>query len=253
MAGMVEGKAALVTGGASGIGAAAARIFVREGARVVISDLDAEGGRALAEEIGSEGGQASFFEADVSREEQVEALIAFCLETFGSLDCAFNNAGMAGAPTPLHATSLEKWRRVLGVNLDGVFLCMKHEIPVMQKQGAGAIVNTASGAGVIGTPFMAAYCASKHAILGITKTAAMENVRTGVRVNAVCPGSTDTKMLRTSMEAGPELEKMILGSIPCGRLGKPEEIAEAAVWLCSDRASYVSGESMLVDHATVAR
>jgi NAD(P)-dependent dehydrogenase (short-subunit alcohol dehydrogenase family) len=253
MAGMVEGKTALVTGAASGIGAAAARIFVREGARVVVSDIDVEGGDALVTELVASGGVASFVEADVSQEEQVEALIRHCVETHGGLDCAFNNAGMPGDPSPLHATSMEKWRRVLAVNLDGVFLCMKHEIPVMQKQGAGAIVNTASGAGVVAAPFMSAYAASKHAILGITKTAAVENVRTGVRVNAICPGSTDTKMLRASMDAGPELEKMIMGSIPCGRLGKPEEIAEAAVWLCSDRASYVSGESMLVDHATVAR
>ena len=130
---------------------------------------------------------------------------------------------------------------------------MKYEIPVMQRQGAGAIVNTASGAGVVATPFMSAYCASKHAILGITKTAAVENVRTGVRVNAVCPGSTDTPMLRASMDMDPALEKMIMGSVPCGRLGRPDEVAEAAVWLCSDRASYVSGESMLVDHAAVAR
>jgi NAD(P)-dependent dehydrogenase (short-subunit alcohol dehydrogenase family) len=139
------------------------------------------------------------------------------------------------------------------VNLSGVFLCMKHELVVMQAQGGGAIVNTASGAGVIATPGMAAYCASKHAILGITKTAAVENAKAGVRVNAVCPGATDTNMLRGSMELSADLEKMILASAPGGRLGKPEEIAEAALWLCSDRASFVSGESMLVDGASVAR
>jgi NAD(P)-dependent dehydrogenase (short-subunit alcohol dehydrogenase family) len=253
MAGLVEGKVALVTGAAAGIGAAAARAFAREGARVVVCDLDAEKGGAICEAIRSENFEASFFRADVSDESQVSALIQSTVDTYGRLDCALNNAGMTGPMSPLHETELEPWLRTLAVNLTGVFLCMKHEIPVMQRQGAGAIVNMASGSGLIATPGLAAYCASKHGVLGITKTAAVENAGAGVRINAILPGSTDTPALRSAMSLSPQVEKMILKSLPGGRLGKAEEIAEAAVWLCSDRASFVSGESMLVDGATVAR
>jgi NAD(P)-dependent dehydrogenase (short-subunit alcohol dehydrogenase family) len=189
----------------------------------------------------------------VSSEEDVSVLVQHCIDLHGRLDCAFNNAGISPAASPLHDIELDAWRRTLDVNLTGVFLCMKYEIPVMQKQGGGAIVNTASGAGLIATPWMSPYCASKHAILGITKTAAVENALTGVRVNAVLPGSTDTPMLRATMDLSPSVEKMVLASQPGGRLGRPEEIAAAAAWLCSDRASFVSGESMLVDGAAVAR
>ena len=190
---------------------------------------------------------------DVSDEAQVRAIVAHCVEHHGRLDCAINNAGVAGPMGPLHEIDAAAWTRTLAVNLTGVFLCMKYELPQMHAQGGGAIVNTSSGAGLIGTPGMSPYCASKHAILGITKTAAIENARTGVRVNAVCPGSTDTPMLAASMAVSPDIEKMILASQPGGRLGRPGEIAEAAVWLCSDRASFVSGESMLVDGGAVAR
>jgi NAD(P)-dependent dehydrogenase (short-subunit alcohol dehydrogenase family) len=163
------------------------------------------------------------------------------------------------AETPVAAglvegkVALEDWSRTLSINLTGVFLCMKYEIPVMQSQGGGAIVNVASGSGVIATPGLAHYCASKHDVLEITKTAAVENARTGIRINAICPGSTDTPALRAAMRQSPQIEKMIMASLPGGRLGQPEEVAEAAVWLCSDRASFVSGESMLIDGGTVAR
>ncbi|MBW2271918.1 MAG: glucose 1-dehydrogenase [Deltaproteobacteria bacterium] len=253
MAGLVEGKVALVTGAGSGIGEAAARAFAREGARVVVSDIDDAKGNAVCEAIRDAGSEANFFLADVSDEDAVSGLVAYSVEAFGRLDCALNNAGMTGPMAPLHEMDLAQWRRTLDVNLTGVFLCMKHEIPLMQQQGAGAIVNMASGSGLIATPALAAYCASKHGVLGITKTAAVENAATGVRINAILPGSTDTPALRSSMELSPQVEKMILRSLPGGRLGKAEEIAEAAVWLCSDRASFVSGESMLVDGATVAR
>ena len=251
--GLVEGKVALVTGGATGIGRAAALLFAREGARVLVSDIDAAAGAATAEAIREAGGEADFQAADVSDEEQVRRLVARCSERFGRLDCAMNNAGITGPTAPVQAIELPDWNRTLAVNLGGVFLCMKHELPVMQRQGAGAIVNTASGAGIVATPFMASYCASKHAILGLTKTAAVENARSGVRINAICPGSTDTPMLRASMKLDPSVEKMILASMPGGRLGRAEEIAEAAVWLCSERASFVSGESLLVDGGSVAR
>lgn len=253
MAGLVDGKATLITGAASGIGAAAAQIFAREGARLVLSDIQAELGAQVASELEAQGFVAHFIAADVAREEDVQRLVAQSVELLGTLDCAFNNAGITPPPAPLHETSLDDWERTLAVNLTSVFLCMKEELRVMLERGRGAIVNTASGSGLIATPGLSPYCASKHAILGMTKTAAVENARAGIRVNAILPGSTDTPMLRATMSASPEAKKMILASTPTGRLGLPEEIGEAAVWLCSDRASYVSGESMLIDGAAVAR
>ncbi len=250
--GLVEGKVALVTGAARGIGRATARLFAREGARVVLADL-LEEGEAVAEEIRREGGQAVFVRSDVTREPEVEALVSGAVERFGRLDCAHNNAGITGSVGAVQEIGLEDFEHTLRVNLLGVFLCLKHELRVMQRQGAGAVVNTSSGSGLIATPGLAPYCASKHAVLGLTKTAALENARTGVRVNAVLPGSVDTPMLRAAMESSPGMEKMIRASVPSGRLGAPEEVAEAVVWLCSDRASLVSGASLLVDGATVNR
>jgi len=250
---MVEGKVALVTGAATGIGRATARAFAREGAHVVLADIDADVGREAAEAIAKEGGSASFHAADVRDEAQVEALVRHAVERHGRLDCAHNNAGVSGPMAALHQTGLDSFEQTLAVNLRGVFLCMKHEIQVMLGQRSGAIVNTASGAGVIAVPGLSPYCASKHAILGLTKTAAVENARTGIRINAVCPGTIDTPMLQASMQQSPQMEKLIRASQPSGRFGRPDEIAEAVVWLCSERASFVSGESMLVDGASVAR
>jgi NAD(P)-dependent dehydrogenase (short-subunit alcohol dehydrogenase family) len=250
---LLEGKVGLVTGGASGIGRATCEAFAREGARVMVGDLDARGAEETARAICDAGGEAESRSVDVTREDQVEALVAAAVERFGRLDCALNNAGISGTAGPLQQIALEDFRRTLDVNLVGVFLCMKHEIRAMQGQGSGAIVNTASGAGVIATPALSPYCASKHGILGLTKTAALENARTGIRINAVLPGSTDTPMLRASMGDNPEIEKLVLRGQPGGRLGRPEEIAEAVVWLCSDRASFVTGDSMLVDGGAVAR
>jgi NAD(P)-dependent dehydrogenase (short-subunit alcohol dehydrogenase family) len=251
--GLVEGKTALVTGAASGIGRATALLFASEGGRVLVCDSDDAGGRETAARISAAGGKARFAHADVTSEPEVEAAVAAALEAFGRLDCAVNCAGVSGAGGPLHEIDLAGWSRTLAVNLTGVFLCMKHEIAAMVRQGEGAIVNISSGAGFIAVPGLGPYCATKHAVLGLTKTAAVENARTGVRVNAVCPGSTDTPMLRASISNLPGMEKMVLASQPGGRFGRPEEIAEAAVWLCSHRASFVSGESMLVDAASVAR
>ena len=250
--GLVEGKVALVTGAARGIGRATARLFAREGARVVLADL-LEEGEDVAGEIRREGGEAVFVRTDVTRESEVEALVAGAVERFGRLDCAHNNAGITGGMAAVQDLALEDFERTLRVNLLGVFLCLKHELRVMQRQGGGAVVNTSSGSGVIATPGLAPYCASKHAVLGLTKTAALENARTGVRVNAILPGSIDTPMLRAAMESAPGMERMIRSSLPSGRLGTPEEVAEAVVWLCSDRASLVSGASLLVDGATVNR
>jgi NAD(P)-dependent dehydrogenase (short-subunit alcohol dehydrogenase family) len=253
MAGLVGGKAALVTGAASGIGRATALALAREGARVVVADVDVGEGEKTVAAILEKGGEARFLRTDVTREPEVEALVAGTVEHWGRLDCAVNNAGTTGRGGMIPGFSLEEWNRTLAINLTGVFLCLKHQLPVMQKQGEGAIVNMASGAGVVAVPGLAPYCASKHGVLGLTKTAAVENARSGVRVNAICPGSTDTPMLRAAMAQDPRMEKLILANQPGGRLGLPEEIAEAAVWLCSDRASFVSGETMLVDGASVAR
>ncbi len=252
MNGLLEGKAALVTGAASGIGRATAFAFAREGARVMLADIDEAGGRNAAATITDEGGDARFAVANVTSEASVEALVAATVGAFGRLDCAVNNAGMTGVMGPLHQLPLEEFQRVLDLNLTGVFLSMKYEIPAMQSAG-GAIVNMASGAALMAAPALSAYCASKHAVLGLTKTAAMENARSGIRINAICPGSTDTPMLQASMAENAQVKKMILAGQPGGRLGTPDEIAEAAVWLCSDRASFVTGHSMLVDGGAVAR
>jgi len=250
---LVEGKSALVTGAASGIGRATALLFASEGARVLVCDRDEAGGRETMQKIAAAGGTARFAPTDVTREPEVEAAVAAALEAFGRLDCAVNCAGVTGAGGVLHEIELAGWAHTLDVNLTGVFLSMKHEIAAMVKQGSGSVVNIASGAGFIAVPGLGPYCATKHAVLGLTKTAAVENARTGVRVNAICPGSIDTPMLRASISNLPGMEKMVLASQPGGRFGRPEEIAEAAVWLCSERASFVSGTSMSVDAASVAR
>jgi NAD(P)-dependent dehydrogenase (short-subunit alcohol dehydrogenase family) len=219
---------------------------------VVVCDVDEAGGTATATAIRERGGAATFRAADVRREAEVEALVRHAVETHGRLDCAHNNAGVVGAAGPLHELDLADFAQTLAVNLQGVFLCMKHEIRAMLAQGGGAIVNTSSGAGIVAAPGLAAYCASKHAILGLTKTAAVENARRGIRVNAICPGSTDTPMLRAAMGRDPALERRVAAS-QGGRLARPDEVAEVAVWLCSERASFVSGESVVVDGGALSR
>jgi NAD(P)-dependent dehydrogenase (short-subunit alcohol dehydrogenase family) len=251
--GLVEGKVALVTGGASGIGRASALGFAREGARVVVSDLDQGGGEKTAAAIRDAGGEAFFVAADVAVEGAVRKLVDATLSRFGRLDCAHNNAGITGPVGLLHDVALADWNTLISVNLTGVFLCLKHEIPVMLRQGGGAIVNTSSGAGLVGTPALGPYCAAKHGVLGLTRTAALENARAGIRVNAICPGATDTPMLQGILATSPGVEQMVRSTLPGGRLGTPEEIAEAVVWLCSNRASYVSGSAFLVDAAALSR
>jgi len=252
-AGLCAGKVALVTGAAQGIGRASALAFAREGARVMVSDVNAAGGEETVKLIAQAGGDARFTRCDVSSEAEVQALVQACVDGFGRLDCAHNNAGGPGLGGPVHGISTSDWNTVIALNLSSVYYCLKYEIPVMQRQGAGAIVNTASGAGLIAVPGLGHYSAAKHGVLGLTKTAAIESARTGVRINAVCPGSVDTPALRVHLAKDPRIEKAILASQPGGRLGQPEEIAEAVVWMCSDRASFVTGESFVVDGGAVAR
>ena len=253
MAELTKDKVALVTGAGSGIGRAAARIFAREGAKVAAADVN----RASAEEtvgmIREAGGEAFGLRADVSKGAEVEAMVDAVVETYGRLDCAFNNAGIEGALASTADYTEADWAPVIAVNLTGVWLCMKYEIPRLLETGGGAIVNTSSAAGLLGAPRMPAYVASKHGVVGLTKTAALEYAKSGVRVNAVCPGVIDTSMVGRLKERRPRMFEKIVRGEPIGRIGQPEEIAETAVWLCSDAASFVTGHAMSVDGGIVAQ
>jgi NAD(P)-dependent dehydrogenase (short-subunit alcohol dehydrogenase family) len=252
--GLVDGKVVVVTGAASGIGRASALAFADEGAQVLAVDVDLAGAEETVECISERGGEAGGYRADVTCEADVAAMVRAAVDRFGRLDCAHNNAGITRAPTPLHELPVEEWERMLSIDLTSVFLCLKHEITHMLARGdGGAIVNTASGAGVIGFPGLVDYVAAKHGVIGITKTAALEYVTAGIRVNAICPGVTDTPMLRRFIGGDPDLEAAMRATLPTRTFGRPAQLAEAAVWLCSDRASWVSGESMLVDGASVCR
>jgi NAD(P)-dependent dehydrogenase (short-subunit alcohol dehydrogenase family) len=254
----LTGKVALVTGGASGIGRATALTFAREGARLIIADMNEEGGQQTVHMITEKGGEAIWVRTDVSKAVEVQALISKAVETYGRLDCAHNNAGISGAGIGGEQRMLtaeypeERWHQVIAINLTGVWLCMKYEIPQMLQQGGGAIVNTASVAGLVGGVGLSAYVASKHGVVGLTKTAALEYAKAGVRVNAVCPGFIRTPMTAQSLRDPERLER-IMATEPMGRVGEPQEIAEAVVWLCSEAASFVTGHTMTVDGGMVAQ
>jgi NAD(P)-dependent dehydrogenase (short-subunit alcohol dehydrogenase family) len=246
------GKAVLVTGGAGGIGRAAALAFARAGARVAVSDVNAAGGEETVGLITRAGGEAIFVKADVSREAEVEALVAKTVAAFGRLDCAFNNAGIEEESKPLADCDEALFDRIMAVNVKGAWLCMKHEIRQMLKQGGGAIVNTASVAGLVGAPLQPVYAASKHAVVGMTRTAAAEYGKAGIRINSVCPGVIRTPMLERALEREPRREKNIVKVHPIGRIGEADEIAGAVLWLGSEAASFVTGHQLAVDGGLTA-
>lgn len=253
MTGHLEGKVALVTGGSSGIGRACAIAFARVGARVVIADLAVEGGEETLDLIRQAGGEGLLVRTDVSKAVEVEALVAKTVETYGRLDCAHNNAGIAGALAPLAQCTEENCDNILTTNLKSVWLCMKYEIPQMLKQGGGSIVNTSSTAGLSGSRYASAYAASSHGVIGLTKSAALEYAEAGLRINAVCPGIISTPMIERHTGGDPEVEARLTAPLPLKRLGSPEEVAEAVVWLCSDAASYVTGHALVVDGGRMAQ
>jgi NAD(P)-dependent dehydrogenase (short-subunit alcohol dehydrogenase family) len=243
----MNNKTVLVTGAGSGIGRAAALALAAEGAQVVVSDVSIPGGEDTADQIISAGGKALFVRADVTRSADVAALIQTTVHTFGRLDAAVNNAGISGGmQSRLHEFDEAAFDQVIGVNLKGVWLCMKHELPVMMAQNGGVIVNMSSVAGLIGAPSIGLYSASKHGVIGLTRTAAAEYARFNIRVNALCPAFTDTPMVEPMDKA------RIVATNPMRRLGKPEEIAAGVVWLCSDAASFVNGQALAIDGGLTA-
>lgn len=247
MSSTLDGKIALVTGAGAGIGRAAAELFAAEGAKVVASDLDRESGEETVGRILKNGGTALFREADISDPDQVEELFDEIMSRYGRLDCAFNNAGIEGDKAPAGECGIDNFDKVLAVNLRGLWLCMKNEINRMIEQGGGAIVNMSSVAGLVGFPELPAYCASKHGVVGLTRAAALEYAEKNIRINAVCPGVIGTEMIERITGGDPETKEEFRGYEPVGRMGKPEEIAQAALWLCSDRSSFVTGEALAVD------
>ncbi|WP_235917109.1 SDR family oxidoreductase [Maritimibacter harenae] len=254
---MVEGKIALVTGAGAGIGRATALKFAQEGAKVMVSDVDTKGGEETVEMIRKDGGEAAFMTADVSSAGEVAALVDKVVQTFGRLDCACNNAGIEGKVIPMADQPEANYDAVMGVNAKGTFLCLQTEIKQMQKNGGGAIVNLASVAGLIGFPGLSPYVASKHAVNGMTKNAALEYGKEGIRVNSICPGGIDTRMLDSLAEqasGGAQSTAEMMDPLhPIGRIGRPEEVAELIVWLCSPRASFITGANVPIDGGYVAQ
>ncbi len=248
----LRGKVGIVTGGTSGIGRDTAVLFAKAGAKVVVAGRREVEGKETIDLVRAAGGEGLFVKTDVSQAAEVQALVRKTVERFGRLDIAFNNAGIEGSWSPIAEQSEEDWDRVIDINLKGVWLCLKYEIQQMLKQGGGgAIVNMASVGGIIGSAGAAAYCASKHGVMALTKSAALETARSGILVNVVCPAVIETPM-GERLWGAPEAKKFALGLHPIGRFGTPTEIAEAVVWMCSDRASFMTGQSLVLDGGFLA-
>jgi NAD(P)-dependent dehydrogenase (short-subunit alcohol dehydrogenase family) len=253
MANLLEGKIALITGSGSGIGRMTSLTFAREGATVVCADVNREAGEGTAAKIRDAGGKAEFAPVDVIDDSQVQALVARIVKTHGRLDCAYNNAGIEGDVIDTHDTTERNFDRIMAINVKGVWLCMKYEIRQMRRQGSGAIVNTASAAGLVGFRSLPIYVASKHAVVGLTKSAALENAESGIRINCVCPGPVDTPMMeRITSNEGQPGRKDFEAFVPMHRYAMPQEIANAVAWLCSDQSSYVTGTALRVDGGITA-
>lgn len=242
-----KGKVVFVTGASSGIGRATAIAFALEGASVVVADISEQGSHETTNIIKESGGRALEVKCDVSQTEDVKNCLGQAIETFGRLDFAFNNAGVEQKLASTAELAVEEWDRVVDIDMRGVFLCLKHEIPLMLKHGGGAIVNTSSGAGVKGFKWEAAYVAAKHGVVGLTKAAALDYAQSNIRINAVAPGIIDTSMIQRFSGGTPEGRQAMISQEPVGRMGQPEEIASAVLWLCSDAASFVTGHTMVVD------
>lgn len=251
--GNFEGKVALITGGSSGIGRATALAFGSEGARVVVSDIDGRGGEDTVARIRERKGQAFFIRADVANAEHVAMLVASAVSAYGQIDCAFNNAGTEGTMASTAECTEENFDRIVAINLKGVWLCMKHELKHMLQRGRGSIVNCASIAGLVGFASAPAYVASKHGVVGLTRASALETIKQGIRVNAVCPGIIRTPMIDRATGGSAEAERQFLASQPIGRMGTPEEVAAAVLFLCSDGASLITGQALAVDGGWVAQ
>jgi NAD(P)-dependent dehydrogenase (short-subunit alcohol dehydrogenase family) len=246
-----KNKVVIVTGSAFGIGRATALAFSKKGAKIALVDWSED--TETLTQIKQAGGEAIFIKCDVSKKEEVKAMVEKTVATFGSLHCAFNNAGIEGASALTADCTEDNWDKTLNVNLKGIWLCMKYQIPEMLKTGKGAIVNCSSVAGLVGFSGLPAYVASKHAVIGLTKTAALEYAKQGIRVNAVCPGVIQTAMMDRLTGKKEEVEAQFIGLEPMNRMGKPEEIANSVVWMCSDEASFITGHAMAVDGGFVAQ
>jgi NAD(P)-dependent dehydrogenase (short-subunit alcohol dehydrogenase family) len=250
---LMKNKVALVTGAASGIGRESALTLAREGASVCVSDINTEGGEETAQMIIDNGGKAIFVDCNVTNADDVNTMVKTTVETFGRLDTAVNNAGISGSLVKrIHEVDDEQFDRIMSINVKGVWLCMKAELPYMLEQGKGSIVNIASVAGLIGAPKGAAYAASKHAVVGLTKSAAVEYAKLGLRVNAVCPAYTETPMVTAVTDGNPTMQQITVRAIPMRRLGQPTEIAEGVLWLCSDASSFVTGHQLVLDGGLTA-
>jgi NAD(P)-dependent dehydrogenase (short-subunit alcohol dehydrogenase family) len=252
MSGKLENKVAIVTGAASGIGRATALLFAEEGAKVVAADWEREKGQRVAEEILDRGGDAVFVRTDVSSPHDVKQMVDQAVKTYGHLDIIFNNAGIEGHQAPTADCTLENWDRVIDINLKGVFLGMKYAIPEMLKDGGGSIINNASVAGIVGFQNIPAYCASKGGVIQLTKTAALEYAKQGIRVNAICPGVILTPMVERFLGGNEEAQRAFAAIEPVGRFGRPEEVAQLALFLASEDSSFCTGAPFVVDGGLVA-